>query len=137
MEKFEQQQFKANGEKNQEKEIEITKEQITQRIHKMKYEAAAKPDALNLHLKNIDERVLFTSLEDADYNAFKKAFNDEWTEDSEEFKQYMEDVLEWEKRELMDSGISPKLKARRDFSTMIRHCIVTLSAEKKLKSKEE
>lgn len=92
--------------------VEIKREDIIRKILKLKEESENKPDSINLHLKNVDKFVLLNSLTERDYSAFKMAFNNEWTEKSKDFRDYIEEVLEWEEREKMDSGKSPKLIAR-------------------------
>lgn len=116
-------------------EVEIKKEDLMRRIQKMKCESESKPDEINIHLKGIDAKVLATSLEEDDYQAFKKAFNNEWLYDTKDFKEYEENIVAWEKREKMDSGESPKLKVRRNFAAMIRTYVVDRSIKKKIEEK--
>lgn len=101
----------------------------------MKDKLEIEPDGVSFHLKDINRDLLLTTLEEEDYNAFEKVFSGEWKEDSDEFKEYMESELEWEKREKMDSGKGPKFFARRNFSTMMRAYFISKSAERALKGR--
>lgn len=113
------------------RKVEILKEDVIKKILELKSESETSPNSINLHLRNIPEDILIASLADEDIEAFKKAFNNEWKEDSTEFKNYTENVLEWKRREKMDSGESPTLKIRRNFAAMIRSQVIDLAAKKK------
>jgi len=117
------------------KKVEIAKEDVIKKILELKKESEFSPNSVNLHLKDIPEDILIASLANEDIEAFKEAFNNEWLEGSEDFKNYEESVLEWKRKERMDSGESPTLKIRRNFAAMIRNYVIDLTAKKKEEDK--
>jgi hypothetical protein len=121
---------------NKKEEEGRNREKIISAILDLKDKIRSEPDGVNMHLKNIDRNLLFTSLEEEDYEAFDKVFNNEWDESSDGYKEYVEKELEWEGREKMDSGKSPKLLVRRDFATMMRAYFMSKYAEEKNEEKD-
>jgi hypothetical protein len=112
--------------------------EIIEAIIKIKRSADVSPDQINIHLQNIPEPILRSALEDDDIKAYKKVFiTGEWNENSEGLKNYEKKIVNWEKLAKQDSGISPKINARRQFSTMIRHYLIDKMVTEKLRLREE
>lgn len=138
MEIVEKNFYKKGQEKsNQERLSSEEEDAIMKEILMIKKSAETKIDPLNIHLKDVPEAVLRDSLKTEDLMAFKKVFSGKWDERIADIHAYEESVKKWEKIEEQDSGVSPKVVARRKFATMLQHYLISKSVENKLIERDE